>query len=763
MPGKLFSSTELDADGRQFVTSDNISHVHYYDSTLETWDKVGASGQSWYGELFSPNDLFDEAEINDTRWSMETPSSYTLEYADGFLSASLEDDEGVVSLSSDGKWRLSGDFDIRLYIDWDSYYNEYRSATHSFLKVGYDYANAIRIAFSFDGSSGYAFKSEKTDSRDIRYFDWRANGASETVAPFTAAITQKFLRVTRVSGTLRTYVSDGTTTIQVGDDITDTNLAGDLYVQLGLESKEANTYRQKFSKFYVVSGDVTPTTEFFSSIRGTRQDFPSRLVIAVDSQSISMVDEANSKLWMRFPIGDPELLPNSTARVAACNGVVYFATSAGLMAFDFPQDKIYRYIDSEIQVADEAISLRNAGVTFRTHLSGTGNMPDNNIRDVACREVGGAEYLVLAHGTGVTVRRVLATGVSNCTNGPTPATLVTISDKGAVFWAGRDLPTNAGEVSFFSNITALATGGTTTFSRTGYYGENTSLSILGNNITAIDVRTVLNSDQLVVGTGDGISFIGLNPGVPVSKSVTFGAVGSAENPFTDPSFDEYLGIHWLPFYGSFLRGLNITRNAGWSTSGTHSLYLVHSDIVYLAHAAPGTKGGVYQDVDLTGVDTFYFDVNSYQADSATSWTFEIVVGETVVKSYNHGDGTFIKLSDHVDVSGFDGLQRVYFRLHFLVAQYTRTINQNHIRIDNLRTTIGNPTHRVLPVGNAAIKEVLLQYDTEGHKVYFATSEGYGAIDLDDNSLDYFTTLSSLGVTSTVENLSADFVRIEDEA
>lgn len=764
MPGKLFSSTELDGDDRKFVLSDNITHVYYYDNTTEVWDKTGTAGQSWYKEIYSPNDLFDEPEINVTRWTTTAPISATVEPADSLLSLAIERDEGTASLTSDGKWRLSGDFDIRLYIDWDSYYNEYRGATHSFLRVGYDNENAVRVTFAYDGASTYSFKSEKTDSRDVRFFDWRPNGLPEAVGTFTAATTQTFLNITRVSGVIRTYISDGTTTTQVGDDVSETNLTGDLYVQLGLESKETNTYRHKFSKFYVVSGEVSPTTEFFSSIRGTRQDFPSRAVIAVDNLSISIIDEANSKLWMRFPVGDPALLPDATIRVTACNGVVYFATTTGLMAFDFPQDKIYRYINSEIQVADEAIALRNAGVTFRTYLSATGTMPNNNIKDVACREVGGVDYLALVHDSGVTVRRVLAEGMSNSTDGPKPGTLVTISPKGAVFWVGHDPVTNSGEVSFYSNITALAITGTTSFSRTDFYSADTALFLLGNNITAIDVRTVLNSDQLAVGTSDGITFIGLNPGVPVSKSVTFGVTGTTENPFIDPTFEEYIGVCWTPFNHGFQRRANVVWATDWSTSGANSLQLSYSDLFFQSHAVADTKWGVYQDVDLTGVETIYFDINSTQTDSSNSWQFEIVVGETVVKVYTYADGTFIKLSDSVNVLGFNGIQRVSFRCRFLSEVSSGGgLTDNSIKIDNIRTSVGNPTHRILPAGNAAIKEVLLQYDTEGHKIYFATATGYGAVDLDDNSLDYFTALTDLDVTSTIENLSADFVRIEDEA
>jgi hypothetical protein len=765
MPGTFFNSSELDADGRQLVLTDNIRHVYYYDNSLESWDKSGVGDQSWYSELFSPNDNFDEDTINTSRWGLIGPSTRTLEHSGGLLSVGIERGEGTVSLSSDGKWRLTGDFDIRLYIDWDSYYNEYRSLTHTFLKVGYDDSNAARVTFSFNGSSGYQFSSEKTVSRDIRYFDWQENGSPTLLDAFADGAAQNFLRITRTSGVIRTYVSDGDTTTQVGSDLSDSVFTGDMYVEFGLETKEQNTNRHAFSKFYVVSGGVTTTEPFFSTIRGVRQDFPPRVVAVVDDEALSLIDEDQAKLWMRFPVGDENLLPDNIIRVSACNGVLYCATSGGLIAFDFPQDKIYRYVDSEIQIADEFISLRNAGVTFRTHLSNTGDMPDNNIHDVACRQVGGVDYIGLVHDSGVTVRRALADGVSNSTDGPAPGTLVSISDKGALYWAAYDPDTNTGEVSYFSNITALAIAGTTSFSRTDYYGTGTSLNILGEVITCFDIRTVSNSDQLVVGTTEGLSFIGQNPGVPVSKSVTYGVEGAAENPFSDPSFEEYIGLEWFPFHEGFLRRANILQDTGWSSGeGSNSLLLRYYNLPQSSYAIAGTKWGVYQDVDLTGVEKIYFDINSNQGGSTNSWTFEIAVDDTVVKSYERSDGTFIKYTDSADVLQFEGTHRVYLRGHFKEQYPSSSLpSENYFRIDNLQTAVGNPSYRPLAAGNASIKEVLLQYDSEGHKIYFSTAEGFGALDLDDHSLDYFTKLEDLVAPVTAETLSADFVRVEDEA
>jgi hypothetical protein len=760
MVGKTYSSTELDSDGRKFVLSDNILHVRYYDNSLEVWDKAGANNQSWYTEVFSPNDTFGAEDINTDRWSLHGPSTRTLTQSNGSLVLGVERDDGSVYVSSDGKWRLTGDFDIRLYIDWASYYNEYRSLTRTFMKVGVDDSNAVRVSFAFNGSNGYNFASEKTVSRDIRYFDWKKNGDTHDVDDIGEAATWAYLRVTRDAGVIRTYISDGETTAQVGSAIADAVFSQDVYIDLGLESREFNTYRHNFTKFYVVSGTSEPYAEFFSAVRGRRQDFPQRVIATVDTHSLSLIDEDNSKLWMRFLIGDPELLPDTNLRVSACNGTIYCATSGGLVAFDFVQDKIFRYKDSEIQVADETIALRDAGVTFRTFAAAAGTMSDNNIHDVACRQVGSEDYLAMVHGTGVTVRRALASGVSNSTDGPEPGSIVSISEKGALYWAAYSPVTNTGEVSYYSNVAALAITGTTTFSRSGYYGTATSLRTVGEVITCLDVRTVEGFDQLVVGTTEGLSFLGQNP----VRGTTYGVEANAVNPFTDTSFENHIGMDWIPFHNGFIRRANMLRKSDWSTVGDYSLYLRYYALPNSSHVLAGTNFGVYQDVDLTGVERIYFDINFTPVGGANDvWEFQVVVDDIVVKSYGSSEGPFIKLTDSANVLEYDGQRRVLFRIYFPTEVYSNTsVTDYSLYLDNIQTAIGNPVHRVLPPGNAAIKEALVQYDTQGHKIYFATAEGFGAIDLDVNSLDYFTKLETLVPDPDTENLSGEFARIEDE-
>lgn len=758
MSSTLFNTTDLDKDGRQLVLSNNIHHVKYYDSSLEVWDNEGAGGQSWFTELEIPNDSFDEAVVNTERWSLVGPTTRTLSHDSGSLSVGVEQDEGPVYLTSDGKWALSGDFDIRLYIDWASYYNEYRSATHSFFRVKVDDANTVRVSFSFNGSTGYTFTSEKAVGRNIKYFGWKPNGTPKALQDITEAATWNFLKITRVAGVLKTYISNGATSVQIGEDISDAVFSQDMWVDFGVDSKEFNTCRHKFTKFYVVSGGIVSPAGFFSSIRGIRKDFPPHMIAVVDDNALSLIDEDTSTLWMRFLIGSGNLFEDTSVKVAACAGVLYCTTPSGLIAVDFAQDKIYKYAGSDIHVADEPVALRGAGVTFRVHMSSVGDMADDNIHGVDCAHVGSEDYIVITHDLGITVRRALVDGVSNASDGPTPAALISISEKGSIYWTGYDADNNLGEISFYSNIAALATGGTDSFSRSGYYGTGTSLRVLGEVISAFDVRTVDNFDQLAVGSSEGVSFISQSP----SASFTYGVEAPAVNNFVDPTFGNYIGDPWIPFYSGLVRRPVIIKNSVWKTAGSHSLLLRFDDLPDSSHLIEGTACGVYQNVDLTGVERVYFDINMV-GGTDDIWNFEVVIGGTVVKSYASANGSFIKMTDSVVVLGYTGVQKVEFRIK-VPGERDDSLDytSSYVRVDNIQTAIGDPQYRVLPPGNAAIKEVLLQYDAAGHKVYFATAEGYGAIDLDVRSLDYFTQLSDLVPDPTTENLSADFSRVVDE-
>lgn len=758
MAGTLFTSSVLDGDGRQLVLDDTILDVFFYDASNETWDKEGSGSQSWYLENFTPNDNFDTPSILIDRWKVldSTDTSESSLTQNGSLNAAIEKSEGIIGLSSEGKWKLSGDFEIRLYFDWSSYYNEYRSIAHSFLKVGVDNENAVRVAFTFDGDS-FVFSSEKTVNRDLLFFDWQDNGSLFEVG---SSINSQYdyLKIQRVSGDLETYVFNTSTgnEIKVGDTISDAVFSGDLFVELGLENKEYNTYRHSFRKFFIRSGTSIPSTKYFSTVRGEEQSFPDRSIVVVDNQSVSIINEETSKLWMRL------LVSEDATKVSACNGSLCLTTSNGLLVFDFPADKIYKYSGGSISVADEPISLRNSTLSYSLYLNNTGSFTSDILTGVDCNTVGGTDYFSVATASGVSFFRPLVSGVVNSLDGPQPVNQIDISDNGYLYWSGYNQTTNIGELSFRSNPHLLLTSGTVSFNRTGFYGTDTSLSVFGSHITTFDVLTVASSDQIAVGTTEGITFLSASPGSLKTESISYGVQGGSNNTISDSDFANPLGLDWRLEYTGFQPDLVISPSTDFFTAGENSIKFRFDNPTGVL--VSGTVGGIYQDVDFTNINFVYFDLKLVNTEDLTEdndnqWDFQIAVGNTVLKSFKDTDGPFEKYTDSVDVSNFSGINRLSFRLHINYDVNSETTEDRIAYIDNLRTQVGNPTYRVLPAGETAVESILLQLDTEGRKIYFSTSGGYGALDLDDNQLDFFTPIANF--VSDAAIVSGDFVRAED--
>lgn len=766
MVGQLFTKDTVDEDGRYPVLDNTIVSVYHYFSANETWDKTGSGNQSWYLENYLPSDNFDDAEIQSDRWSeVNTPSGgdSTVSQSSGLLVAAVERDEGTVGISSDGKWRLVGDFEVRLYMDWGSYYNEYRSISHTFLKVGYDNENAVRVAFTFDGE-GFALSSEISVDRSLVFFDWQDNGDVISVADIEAAQDFLYFKITREGGTLKTFLSDGETDTQVGDDITDAVFSENLFVELGVETKEYNTYRQSFDKFFV-QGTVTPTTEFFSNSRGRKQEFPDSTIIAIETLSLSIIDEDTGKLWARLLFDEDGAVPDSTTKVSACDGVIYCTTSNGLVAFDFPNDRIYRYRSNNIEVSNEPMSLRNSSINFNTYISNIGNIPNNGFLGVGCGTVGGTNFVAATTASEVVVFKPLASGVAASTDGEYPGAGVKITDKGTLYWAGYDTDNNISELSYYSGLSSLASNvGSTTFSRTGYYGTDSSFPVLGIRINDFDALTVNGADLVAVATDEGITFIGNSPAVPFSGATSYGVISASVNPFTDPSFENYLGIDWDVKYSMLHNTMRVRRTSNFAPAGSYDVQLIIDDAPIGAFYEEDNYVGIYQQVDLTDIPTVYFDIHletdGISPPGVNSWDFEVVVNDDIVKSYSDTDGPFTKYADNFDTTNYSGVCTVVFRKRIIADTGVTGIGNMLVYIDNIKTSIGSPDYPILPAGNASVKEVLIQYDSVGRKIYFASQGGYGAIDIDDNSLDYFQPLEGFLPGEDIQ--SADFSRSEDE-
>lgn len=760
----VLNSTNLDKNGRKIVKDDSILSVKYYDSSQESWDRTGAGSSSWFRELSVPSDTFDSEEIISNKWLiLNNKSGNLVEQGSGTLNLEIHKSEAKAALTSDSLWRLTGDFEARLYMDWGSYYNEYRGISDSYITVGYDKENLARLSFSFN-DSGYEFRSLKSLNKDVRFFGWSPNGAVELVDSIGDANDYEYFSVIRTSGVLSFYINNGTIQTQIGDSISDAVFSNDLFVEIGIETSQFNTYKHNISKVFF-TGNIEPPTEFFSENRGPRKDFPDKTILTMDSDSLSIIDESDYTLWARFLLGEGGAIPDSNTRVSASNGSIFCATASGVLAIDFKDDSIYRYVNSGRQVSSEPISMRNSSMSYSIDDATTGTLPVNSFQDISSQFIDGQNYVAVTSPTHTVILKHLASGIAYTEDGQGSLSKVLLTPAGTLYWSGYDSVTNTGQLSYKESLTSLLTStGQTVFSRDGYYGTDTFINILGETITAFDVLHLSGIDLLAVGSTEGLTFIGKSPVADFTGSRTYGVESIESNPFSDPSFQQHIGKFWKPIINDFHRGKFATVSTEFPGNGQKSLKLYMAEPPENSHYEDGTYVGVKQDVDLTGVSYVYFDsrFESGGSFSTNYWNLEVVVGSDIVKSISDSGPSFTRLNDSFDVSGYSGINTVTFRIKN-VQDYPSNlgiISQRIIYIDNIRTFVGSPDFRILKASDISVSEVLLQFDTGGHKIYYSTPGGYGAVDLYSNSLDFFQPIT--GILPGEQVQSADFSRDDSE-
>lgn len=761
MTGIILNKDFIDAAGRRLVLSDNIYRVYYYDSSQEQWDKSPSSA-SWYTENKLPSDIFDYETVDTARWkdsSTSRSSGSGIVFSEGAL-FSVAREEGVCSLSSEGKWSLEGDFEIRLYPDWDSYYNEYRGVTSFFLKIFFDNSHAFRLGFVFD-LEGFKFAAEKAVGRDLRYFDWKQSGSSLDFEHISEAHEFIYLKVVRQGDTLYAYVSDGEQEIQVGDAVSSSFFEQPLKVEIGVENKEYNTSKQKFKKFFV-QGEIAEEVEFYSSSRGEKASFPDQVLLAVDDYSLSIIDSSTQLLWARCFLG-PEYPASSSADVAANNGVIYLTSGNSVVSYDFVNDRVYRFKSNTVEVSNEPLSLRNSSLGFSTHISSTGSFLGSSYNSISSRSYQGVDVVAAGSSDGyLTVFKPLLRGASNFSAGM-PVNCVDISDLGNVYWGSYSGEEGRGSISYYSNMNSIVTNsGSQNLVRSGYFNKDTSFRIYDEDVRVIDSLSRNGADLISFGTSSSVGFIGFSPGVPFNRSTSYGLASAANaNPFKDPLFEKYLGIDWFISYNTFHSTFKVHRKDNIEGLDTSGVQLLIENVPLNSYYEEDSSVGLEQAVDLTGIDYVFFDfkLESTSPRGNNTWDFEVLVDNTVVKSYSDTDADITVAPLSVDTSSFNGECVFKVRLRVVKDSSFSSIGDCSAYVSNFRVSLSPSDCPILNNKCIPVKEVLTQYDAAGHKIYFSSPGGYGAIDLDDNSLDYFQEIE--GISPGNEIISGDFSEVDN--
>lgn len=759
---KIFSSSYVDSYGNQLVWDDTIKNIVYYSTEAEVWDKYGGGTHSWYVENELPNDSFYGDSLSSSRWSYFNYRGTTSGTVSNKLRLDVAGSDARGGITSENKWSVSGDFDIRLYLSEDSYYNEYRGESATGLTVSIDDSNKFRVAKYYNGTSiGYI--EQFVEGIPLRYFTWRDNGQLYEGANTNDTTC---LRIVRQGNDLNGYVSVGSEFISVGSGVSASVWGQEANIEIEVETEQFNTYGMDILGF-TISGSLSEPTVFSSPIRGPKQEFPNSSLIVVDKYGMSVVDEEDMTLWMRFVHSEDLMFKDSDAQISASNGKIYFTTSSGLYCIDFVNDRASLYVDGLEKRTRLGIVARNYCNDFYS-VGENGFVMHHDVLDVASNVVDGNDFVAAATVSGI---GLLINSLDVKTGPSHRVQLVDITSAGHLFWNNFDTDTGTGKLYYRDTLQNLVTDPSSSFSYTGYYDSTTTpVSLSSEEINTVSVSTDTSS-RFVTGHSFGIDYVG------DFTRVTYGPV-NIYNPISDPSFEETVGLYWrLASYSasagtastvvsrletnfnvsSMFPVFNVYRTSDWSSYGGTSLRLT---LFSSGYVGIGDWGGVYQQINLTSTDKLYFDIkldNTSTSKSTNYIDLEIVINDTVLAIFNDSSEPYVRYNNSVDVSTFSGACVLIIRIK---SKYSGVcLSNNSFFVDNLRVIQDTPDYAIIPSRTHSVLETMLIFGAD-KKIFFSTQDGYGAIDVDTNSLDFFTPIDDVLPLSSV--ISAEYVETIDE-
>jgi hypothetical protein len=151
--------------------------------------------------------------------------------------------------------------------------------------------------------------------------------------------------------------------------------------------------------------------------------FPDKAIIVSTPDSVYIFDAATNSMWMKFTQGGTFSLGantnNNPSGVFGLNGVVYVGTngaaSTGMYAFDFVNDRMFRYNTTNRSQGDKDIGNRNTTVAYATNSITQLALIDNAVNDVHGAVISGSSTVVANSGPlqGITLVAVATdTGIS---------------------------------------------------------------------------------------------------------------------------------------------------------------------------------------------------------------------------------------------------------------------------------------------------------------------------------------------------------------
>jgi hypothetical protein len=738
MTSVVINSSSIDISGKQLLWGDAVKCVHYYSTSGEAWSRARTS-TTWYNELTLPTDNFYGSTLDGDKWSFFNYRGTISGSVDDKLRLFINEKTARGGVTSNGKWKLSGDFDVRVYLDESSYYNEYRGESATGLTISIDDSNKVRTAKYFDGDS-IGYTQHYIYNIPLKYYTWFDNGGLNTSVGEDSVTC---VRVVRSGSTINSYVSDGSGFVSVGSGLSGSVWSLPADVEIEVETEQYNSYGTDILGI-VVSGTITPSVEFSSTFRGAQKEFPENSLMLVDSDGLSIINEDDRTLWMRFIKDDSFFFTDSDTSISAVNGKVFMTSASGLRCFDFVKDKAYQYVDGVVLESVDGLASRNFKTTW-TQVGTNSFLTNNNVLDVSAKYYDGHEYVFAATASGI---GVVIDGCIEKTGPAVRTQLVRVSDGGNLFWNEYSVDSSIGNLSYRESISNLLSLPGDTFACSGYYDTSTSPV----SLSSVDLNDVYISDSsfgcFVSSNIFGIDFVN------DFDRITYGPV-NVINPVLDPSFESGLGMYWKLIPPTSLFPIfDVRTTSEWYTVGGSSLRM---SSLSLGYTAVGYYGGVYQEIDFGGVDKIYFDLKIIGNSTNNYSDLVVMIDSTAVATFSDISGSCTKLNYCIDVSSYTSTHTLYFMIK---SKYEGlcSLNASVFYIDNIRSVLVTPDYPIIPTTAHEVLEALLIYGAD-KKIFFSTRDGFGAIDLDTNTLDFFTEV--VGIVPLTSVVTAEYTEVLD--
>ncbi|MBK9038282.1 MAG: LamG domain-containing protein [Bdellovibrionales bacterium] len=292
-----------------------------------------------------------------------------------------------------------------------------------------------------------------------------------------------------------------------------------------------------------------------ANVRGSRAEFPARVMILASTNNLDIVDLTSNKLFMRFNIGvdyaiDSDL--GSISEVVAKEGKIFVGMrnsgggTGGVILLDFANDQMFQ-ISNTVTKSNKNLSQRNsAGVwSVDTSFAALINKPVNDL-DVI--ELSGNVYLAVATDNGPYLLKVNSTSTAYTNTASTgKIQSIALSTAGELYYAEQNLGIYRSNLSL-----PLAAN----FSANYTYTRSTNAGLAGLDFSqlALSQNTSTNGNNTVlIASPRGLSVIDEN---------------FTNNTLADLQNFSYTGTGSLPFSGI----LNTDGSSGYIVaSGSGSL------------------------------------------------------------------------------------------------------------------------------------------------------------------------------------------------